>query len=34
MIPFCDSEDEEQIAMVGDMFVDEWSPLHEVTAGD
>jgi hypothetical protein len=34
MIPFCDSEDEEQQGMVIEMYTDEWSPLHDVAAGD
>jgi hypothetical protein len=33
MIPFCDSSDEEQRQIIGEMYEDEWSPLHEVNAG-
>lgn len=32
-IPFCDATDEEQREIVEDMYVDEWSPLHETNAG-
>jgi hypothetical protein len=34
MIPFCDASDEEQLEILGEMYEDEWSPLHEVAAGD
>ena len=30
MIPFCDASDEEQQQVLGEMYTDEWSPLHEV----
>jgi hypothetical protein len=33
LIPFCDSSDEDQIEMLKDMHVEEWSPLFE-TSGD
>jgi len=29
MVPFCDSEREEQVQMLAGMRVDEWSPLHK-----
>lgn len=34
MIPFCDSDEEEQHRILEEMFIDEWSPLHEVKGGD
>jgi hypothetical protein len=34
MIPFCDSDQEEQERILEDMQEDEWSPLHEVAGGD
>lgn len=34
MIPFCDADDEDQRQIVSEMYEDEWSPLHEVAAGD
>lgn len=34
MIPFCDATDEEQMNVLSEMYTDEWSPLHEVVAGD
>lgn len=34
MIPFCDADDEEQQAILAEMYEDEWSPLHEVQGGD
>jgi hypothetical protein len=34
MIPFCDADNEEQERILGEMFEDEWSPLHLVNQGD
>lgn len=34
MIPFCDSDQEEQERMLQEMPEEEWSPLHEVAGGD
>lgn len=33
-IPFCDSNDEDQLAMIEEMHTEEWSPLHEDKAAD
>jgi hypothetical protein len=33
MIPFCDADDEEQQRILGEMFEDEWNPLHDAVAG-
>jgi hypothetical protein len=32
MIPFCDADNEEKQRIIGEMYEDEWSPLHEVNA--
>lgn len=34
LIPFCDSDDNDQKLMLEEMVVEEWSPLHETTGGD
>ena len=34
MIPYCDAEEDEQDDIMMDMYIDEWSPLHEKAAGD
>lgn len=34
LIPFCDAEEDEQKLILEEMFIDEWSPLHEIKAGD
>lgn len=34
MIPFCDASDEEQQEILGEMYHDEWNPLHEEKGGD
>lgn len=33
-IPFCDSNDEDQALMIGEMVTDEWSPLEDGKAND
>lgn len=30
MIPFCDSDEEEQVRILEEMYHDQWSPLHEI----
>ena len=34
LLPFCDSEEEEQKLMLSEMPENEWSPLHEINQGD
>jgi hypothetical protein len=33
MIPFCDADDDEQQDILDQMYVEEWSPLHEAVMG-
>lgn len=33
LIPFCDADDEEQAAILTEMYDDEWNPLHDETGG-